>query len=183
MMLRTIKTTKTQHYSLPSNYMAPTFPTGSIVFVKHNFYENKINQVQRGDVILFARNDEKSGKPTEFLTRVIGLPGDKIEIFGTTVKVNGNSLPHQLVRRAPPLTIYSESNGTATYQVQYGDPAGPGASFAGVVPAGQFFCLGDNRDNSYDSRYTGSVPFASIMGKQVAAFKKRTKSTNATQTP
>ena len=162
--------TRTQHYSQRGASMMPTFPPKTIVFVKHNYYADGIGKVARGDVVLFTRADD-AGQPTEFLTRVIGLPGDKIEMAATDLKINGQRLSHKLVRSAAPLTIYAETNGAASYQVQYGDPAGPGADFAGVVPAGQMFCLGDNRDNSYDSRYTGSVPFAAIVGKEVAQFK------------
>ncbi len=152
--------------------MAPAFPAETVVFVKHNYYADEIAKVGRGDVVLFTRADETGGQATEFLTRVIGLPGDKIEMSATDLTINGRPLPHKLVRRAPPLTVYAETNGAASYQVQYGDPAGPGAAFAGVVPARQFFCLGDNRDNSYDSRYLGSVPFGKIVGKEVARFRQ-----------
>ena len=161
---------RTQHYSQTGASMMPTFPVKTIVFVKPNYYADGIGKVARGDVVLFTRADD-SGQPTEFLTRVIGLPGDKIEMSATNVAINGQRLPHKLVRSAAPIVVYAETNGAASYQVQYGDPAGPGADFAGVVPAGQLFCLGDNRDNSYDSRYTGSVPFAAIVGKEVAQFK------------
>lgn len=165
-----------RRYYIPSGSMEPTLKVQSTIRVKQNPFA-KIDDVQRGDVIVFTVKDKATGSQMQHLQRVIALPGDKVTVSGTMagtmVKINGNKLPHLLLKRVGKVAIYRETNGKSSYQVQYGDnsPSLPGMipppDFSTLVPAGQLFCLGDNRDNSYDSRYIGSIPFASIVGKQV----------------
>jgi signal peptidase I len=98
---------------------------------------------QRGDIITFIAPKEPS---ETYMHRVVGLPGDKVEVKGTQLFINdkvvGESYAHY-----------------ETADAQFAD-FGPA-----VVPESEIFVLGDNRNNSYDSRFWGGVPFANIGGK------------------
>ncbi|MBV9470027.1 MAG: signal peptidase I [Abitibacteriaceae bacterium] len=151
-------------YFVASGSMEPTLATRSTIPIQQHPYQSAA-QVRRGDVVLYATKPNGSNPMTTSLKRVIGLPGDRVKLVGDKVWVNGTLLAHRLVRRIRKVSIYQEQSGQASYQVQYGDNTTPAHDFAATVLAGEFFCLGDNRDNALDSRYTGPVPFASIAGK------------------
>lgn len=175
-------------YFIPSGSMEPTLPLGSRIPFQLNAYKN-IAQVQRGDIIAYTRMDQATGKAVPFFKRVVGLPGDKVQLSGTRISLNGHTLSHGLLRlvsmrdasdpdrrhtlshgllrRRGKVAVYQEINAKASYAVQYGDNVDQAPAFSTVVPADQLLCLGDNRDNAYDSRYTGAVPFATIIGKKV----------------
>lgn len=153
----------------PSAYIAgdsmkPTLFIKSRIQIQRNAYQN-IAQVQRGDIIVHTRLDERTGHQTETVNRVIGLPGDKVQLSGTSLAINGRNVPHVLVRRVGKLVLYRETNGKSSYQILHGDNTSPAPAFSTTVSANHLLCLGDNRDNAYDSRYTGLVPFASIKGR------------------
>ena len=153
-------------YFIPSGSMEPTLLLGSRIPFQLKAYKN-IAQVQRGDIVAYTRTDRATGEAVEFFKRVVGLPGDKVQLSGTRISLNGQTLSHVLLRRKGKVTVYQETNGKTSYAVQYGDNVIPAPAFSTVVPADQLLCLGDNRDNSYDSRYTGAVPFATIIGKKM----------------
>lgn len=155
-----------RNYLMSSAVMEPSLPGGTVLWVRHSAYAS-IADARRGDVIVFSRRDQTTGAAVDYVTRVIGLPGDRIRMAGTTLQINGRALPHVLARQSGKVKIYRETQGHASYQIQYGAGPEPGAPYAGTVPPGKLFCLGDNRDNSYDSRFTGAVPFAEVRGKRV----------------
>jgi len=93
---------------------------------------------RRGDVVVFRFPDDPS---RNFIKRIIGVPGDRVEIHEGTVYVNGEALPDS----------FTENPARYAY--------GPA-----VVPEGQYFVLGDNRNNSYDSHVWGMVPAKNIIG-------------------
>ncbi len=155
---------QTRTYYIPSGSMLPNIRVGTSIQIKVNSYQT-ISTVNRGDIIVSTRTDH--GRLVDSFRRVIGLPGDKIAMNGTNLKINGRAVPHKLASKTGKVSVYTETNGTVQYQVQYGDNFSPAAPFSGVVPAGKLFCLGDNRDNAYDSRYAGSVPFNTVIGKKV----------------
>ncbi len=159
-----ISKAQTHTFFIPSGSMMPSLPLNSTISVKLTAYQ-KMADVKRGDVIVHTRAE--NGQRIDSIKRVIGLPGDKIAMNGTTVQINGVALPHQLVSKSGKVAVYTETNGAAKYTVQYGDNLWPSPPWKGVVPAGQLFCLGDNRDNSNDSRYLGGVFFGEVLGKQV----------------
>jgi signal peptidase I len=104
--------------------------------------------LKRGDVIVFKY---PMSPETAYVKRLIGLPGEKVEMVGRTIYINGNALPE-------------------TY-TQYIDPSSTYAHFGPYqVPEGQFFAMGDNRDNSQDSRYWGFVPRDHIIGKALVIY-------------
>ena len=153
-----------QPFFISSGSMLPGLPLNSTIAVKRNAYL-KMADVRRGDIIVHTRIE--NGRRTDSIKRVVGLPGDAIAMSGTTISINGRALPHKLVSKIGKVSVFTETMGATNYPVQYGDNTSPTPAFKGVVSAGQVFCLGDNRDNSYDSRYLGGVFFGEIIGKKV----------------
>jgi signal peptidase I len=147
--------------------MFPGVPAGSFIFFKRRPY-SEVTDVRRGDVVLFDRV-ERDGKQYRYVWRVIGLPGDKVEVAGESILINGKSPGRERLRQNGDMIIFSESNGEATYEVAYSQRAdGKGQPTASVtVPEDHLFVLGDNRYDAVDSRYFGPIPFSSIMGKKL----------------
>jgi signal peptidase I len=123
-------------YAIPSESMAPTLTAGDQIVVTRYFR----TQPQRGDVIVF----ESFAAPHELMVkRVIGVPGDLIDSRLGRVRISGYTLPEPYVLRQ----------------------AATGAVEAQIVPGDSYFVMGDNRDDSTDSRTWGAVPRARIVGR------------------
>ncbi len=139
-------------YKLPAASMTPTLMIGDRVIVNKTYYTDK--KPHRGDVVIFP---EPSDPRKDFIKRVIGLPGETIEILGKKVYINGQPLEEPYIMGAP----------------ERGLPAGMAATekFGPVtVPDGKLFVLGDNRDNSLDSRHFGFVDIAALKGKALYIY-------------
>ena len=152
-----IRTFVVQAFKIPSGSMEPTLLVGDHILVNKFVYGVKIPFVRstlvpigepdRGDVIVFIYPVDKS---KDFIKRVIGLPGDTIRIEGRRIVINGKP--------------YEDTHGFYTTSSRGGTPERP--NFGPVtVPKDSYFVLGDNRDQSYDSRFWGFVPEESIKGK------------------
>ena len=153
-------------YTIPQNGMYPGLPSGSRFLGLKRPYGNP-SAVVRGDVIVFRRPLE--GQSFQFVWRVVGLPGDHVEVEGESVKVNGQLLPRQEIRRNSGEIIYREANGQASYEVAYeAAPAKMAPTVDMTVPAGEFFVMGDNRDGARDSRFDGTVRFESIVARKLS---------------
>ncbi|PLS19705.1 signal peptidase I [Bacillus sp. M6-12] len=125
------------HFAIvPSESMYPTMHVKDYLMVY-----TQIDEYERGDIIAFKfpENEEET-----YLKRVIGLPGDTVEVKDGLVYVNDNSLQEDYLNEKPTYT-YSKT----------------------VVPEGNYFVLGDNRNNSYDSHNWGFVKKEKIRGKAV----------------
>ena len=156
---------QTAYFYVPSRSMEPTLALGLVVKIKNNPYQSP-TQVQRGDVVVFTPSSRPAGP---VIKRIMGVPGDRVRLSGTSIWVNGKQLQHTRLGHSPTYSTFEESNTGIAYQVQYErkprSPAEPDTTV--VVPQGKFFVLGDNRNNSHDSRYIGMVPFSVITGKQI----------------
>jgi len=136
-----IRTFVVQAFTIPSGSMIPTLLVGDYILVNKFIYRFK--EPLRGDVIVFKYPwDEKR----DFIKRVIGMGGEEIVIKGHTIFVNGKPLDD-------PHAYFSDSTQT---QYEYGPV---------VIPAGSYFVMGDNRDNSQDSRFWGFLKREKIRGK------------------
>ena len=142
-------------YQIPSSSMEPTlyghpgFFTGDrVVALKwmSTFYRFK-----RGDIIVFVSVED--GK-TLIVKRLVGLPGDKIQVRAPHVYINGKKLLDPPVFRS---LKYCEAG-----QYGIGEPF--------VVPEGHYFVMGDNSGNSNDSRFWGPLPIKKVLGKAVLIF-------------
>lgn len=181
-------------FKIPSSSMVPTLEIGDLILVNKYTYGirlpiiNKkvieISNPQRGDVMVFKYPKDMN---LDYIKRVVGVPGDKIEYKNKRLTVNGRALdyenkPDYLSEET--LSYYkqfSENLAGVKHNILNDDgknePITPQAfplqeacsynaeGFACTVPAGQYFMMGDNRDNSLDSRYWGFVPDANIVGK------------------
>ena len=116
-----------------------------------------IDAIRRGDIIVFKYPEEPE---RDFIKRVIGLPGETIELKKKRVHINGMLLDEPYVHYLVPP---DEENGAGDFdvRVQYGPV---------TVPAGHYFMMGDNRDNSQDSRYWGFMPQEYIKGKALFVY-------------
>jgi signal peptidase I len=152
---------------IPTGGMANTvLPGDRIVSIR------SLGAIERGQIVLFRYPDDSAS----FLGRVVGLPGESIQVHERAVYVDGQPLPEQKVLVETddggynPLKIRS-TEGSGPYSVFYEEnelEPHPEMMF-GVhepyrIPAGHYFVIGDNRDNSHDSRFRGSVPGELIWG-------------------
>ena len=119
----------------------------------------KTNEPQRGDIIIFEYPPDPS---KTFIKRIIGLPGEKIEIIGREIYINGKLLNDKYG--------YYEDR-----RESWGIPAGKCKYCSVTMPNEHYFVLGDNRENSQDSRYWGFVPLESSRGKALYIYWAKDK--------
>ena len=182
-------------FKIPSGSMIPTLLVGDLILVNKFHYGLRLpvinrkvidnNSPQRGDVMVFRYPPKPS---LDYIKRVVGVPGDEVAYLNKKLSVNGKPLTktalpeffdEDALRYAKQ---FQESSGNKSYRL-LNDQDRP-AFIAGAddfpyrqncrysregmvckVPEGQYFLMGDNRDNSLDSRYWGFVPEANIVGK------------------
>ena len=159
-----IRTFVVQAFKIPSGSMLPTLQIGDHLLVNKFIYGIRlpfagtllvpIKEPKRGDIIVFRFPRDRS---TDYIKRVVGLPGDKFEIRDKTLLINDHQIddPH--------------AHYTSTEVLPGGlspkDNLGPI-----VVPPDKYFVMGDNRDNSSDSRFWGFVDEADILGKAMIIY-------------
>jgi signal peptidase I len=117
-------------------------------------------QPRRGDVIVFKYPEEPD---RDFIKRVIGLPGDTLEVRQKKVYVNGTALDEPYAHYMDSASTVSEFREVTAVDVR--ERFGPV-----TVPEGQYFVMGDNRDNSQDSRYWGFLPRDNIKGRALVIY-------------
>ena len=167
-------------FRIPSNSMMPTLLTGDFILVDKFSYgirlpvlDTKVLDVGspvRGDVVVFRFPDDPS---TPFIKRVVGLPGDRIGYYDKILYVNDEPTEHKSIGRYVGVGSGAVMSG-ASLRVEKIDevehqiliePAAHTVQGTIVVPEGHYFVLGDNRDNSRDSRYWGTVSDDLLIGK------------------
>ncbi|MCF6765215.1 signal peptidase I [Thiotrichales bacterium 19S3-7] len=169
-----------ENFRIPTGSMYPTLKTNAFVLVNKFSYgirspfTNKTwietGEPKRGDVVVFHYPVNPN---VDFIKRVIGVPGDKISYQNRRLTINGKEIPETLLERLiePINSLTQKSN---KYQedllgVKHDIltmPFKSSLSFKDlVVPKGMYFMMGDNRDNSEDSRYWGFVPEKDLVGK------------------
>jgi len=173
-------------FRIPSDSMMPTLIQGDFIFVNKWRYGLRlpvlntriveIDEPQRGDVVVFRKPTEPS---IVFIKRLVGLPGDQIRVTASGVLVNGTPsqiAPGELYSgpksgQYPFSQVGEERLGEAAHAILL-DPARPGLEGEWQVPLGHFFMMGDNRNNSRDSRFpeVGFVPEANVIGKAEAIW-------------
>jgi signal peptidase I len=154
-----IRTFVVQAFKIPSGSMEPTLLIGDHILVNKFMYGIKIpfirktvipiSDPQHNDVIVFIYPLDRS---KDFIKRVIGLPGDRIEIMDQRIYVNGK--------------LYDDKHGFYSDRGNVSSNS-KGKNYFGpvTVPENHFFVMGDNRNYSYDSRFWGFVPLESVKGK------------------
>lgn len=181
-------------FRIPSGSMIPTLQVGDFILVNKFAYGIRIPIInmkvidvgspQRGDVMVFRYPEDPS---VDYIKRVIGIPGDKITYSGKRLWVNGKELAlkpdgEYLHKRAVYAKQYVERIGDHTHRILLEEDAPASVpfvkqfpfrencsynseGFSCTVPPGHYFMMGDNRDNSADSRVWGFVPDENIVGK------------------
>jgi signal peptidase I len=169
-------------FQIPSPSMVPTLLIGDYILVNKYTYGIRlpvlrtkvlaVNDPQRGDVMVFFpphMND------TYFIKRVVGVPGDTVVYRNKELFVNGEKVArvpataHESAFLDPRYRIDRETLGKESHLMQV-DRHRPSAEFTEVVKPGHYFMMGDNRDNSSDSRVWGQVPERDIVGKAFAIW-------------
>jgi signal peptidase I len=153
----TVKTNIARAYKIPSSGMAPTLLLGDHLIADMRIYRSE--KPQRGDLIIFEFPKDPS---KDFIKRVIGLEGEKVEIINNKVYINDKLLDDPWE--------YSENSGSSK-----GFPL-PERFGPVVVPIDSLFVLGDNRNNSQDSRFWGFVNIKKVKGKALYLYWAKNKS-------
>src|SRR6266404_966741 len=188
----------------------PTGPMQNTITIRDHLLVNKFifapgkslpflpqREIRRGDIIVFkypgnrydpSRDDRPDNKPitTNYVKRVIGLPGDRIRMEGRNMIINGKLLPEHQIEAIDnndkaPLNLKNPSprKPGEPYDVYYNPDfteenypifrlEGDGKEI--VIPAGKYFVMGDNRNNSEDSRYWGFVPRELVIGRAMFVY-------------
>lgn len=147
---------------VPSKSMEPTVLQGDILFADKRYNRPGFKQaVKRGDIAIFVYPNDRT---TYFIKRIIGLPGDKVAIKGAEVSINGKPLRSHTQPLEHGLLV-TETDGQASWQVFWNDTRLQLPQTELTVPPGQVFMLGDNRTDSNDSRFFGTVPLQDVIGK------------------
>jgi signal peptidase I len=182
-------------FKIPSSSMVPTLLVGDFILVNKFTYGIRLpvanrkivalGSPQRGDVMVFRFPEDPS---LDYIKRVVGLPGDRVEYRNKKLSLNGSPVPLRQVddylskERMQFSRRFVETLNGAEHEILLDEdaPAGmmPGRAFphagncnynssgvACTVPPGHYFVMGDNRDNSSDSRVWGFVPDENIVGK------------------
>jgi len=166
---------------IPSSSMHPNLLEGDVVFVNRLAYNVKLpltnivlgttGEPQRGDIVTFS----SPVNGMRLIKRVIALPGDRVEMRNEQLIINGrpasySALDHGMenIKGVGELAAVrvDETLGSSSHAIQFLPQVQARRDFAPlVVPPGQYMMLGDNRDNSEDSRYIGLVPRALLIGR------------------
>lgn len=186
-----IRTVLFQPFSIPSGSMMPTLLIGDYLFVSKwsygfskyslplspDLFDGRIlgSEPERGDVIVFRKPNETS---VDYIKRLVGLPGDRVQMQNGVLFINGQPVPKEpagafTTESGMQIPQYRETlpNGVS-YLTLDAETRGVGDNTREfVVPAGHYFMMGDNRDNSLDSRFdVGYVPFENLVGKAQVIF-------------
>lgn len=159
-----IRTYIVQAYKIPSGSMLETLQIGDHLLVNKFIYGIRIpfshkhmlalRDVRRGDVVVFKYPEDET---KDFIKRVVGLPGDTVEVIDKTVYLNGEPYVIPAEQHTDPMSFPAE--------LQPRDNLGPV-----TVPPDSFFVMGDNRDHSLDSRFWGFVHRYQLLGKAVVIY-------------
>jgi signal peptidase I len=183
-------------FQIPSGSMIPTLEVGDHIFVSKFAYSvgvpftnTKLLQLgtpKRGDIIVFKYPPDQS---VDYIKRVVGLPGETIELHHNELFIDGKPMARELVPKPcinsegegaegeefiHPCEVWLEHLGAKSHYVHQFTNRFDASEFGPVkVPAGHYFAMGDNRDNSKDSRVWGFVPFDLIKGRALIVWWSR----------
>ncbi len=167
-------------FRIPSGSMMPTLLIGDFILVNKFSYGIRLPVVNekvielgepnRGDIVVFRFPKDPT---VDYIKRVVGLPGDRIAYYNKKIYVNGKVAKQVSLGRYQGVGQGAEMTGAEllledlqgiehSILINNGIPAMEGVF---VVPSGHYFVMGDNRDNSNDSRYWGTVPEQNLVGK------------------
>jgi signal peptidase I len=164
-----VRSSVVEAFWVPSGSMLPTIQIGDHLFVNKLAYGLRVpllgtkvvrfGELRRGDIVVFVSPVEPS---TDLIKRVVAIAGDTVEVRNKRLSVNGQTVPDE--------------------HAHFSDPhvkGPPRDNFGPVtVPPGKFFVMGDNRDQSYDSRYWGFADIEAIKGRATFVYWSREPGSN-----
>jgi signal peptidase I len=167
-------------FQIPSQSMLPTLKVGDFILVSKSTYGIRlpvlrtklvdISSPKRGDVMVFFPPHEDR----YFIKRVVGLPGDKVQVLNGVMHINGEQMEQVLMPEeatSARSVVMTENLVGSQHLIQKRiSPTRLSQSYTSIVPDGHYFMMGDNRDNSSDSRVWGPVPEERIVGKAFARW-------------
>jgi signal peptidase I len=196
-----VRTLLFQPFNIPSGSLIPTLLIGDYLFVsKYSYGYSKFSMPfapnlfsgriwgadpKRGDIAVFKLPSDNT---TDYIKRVIGLPGDKVQLIASRVYINGQMVPREIAPKVRTAGAYGSKIEVPTYYetlpggvkhliIQLdGDKGELANTKVFEVPPGEFFMMGDNRDNSLDSRVppeqggVGFVPLENFVGRAEVIF-------------
>ncbi len=190
-----IRTLLFQPFSIPSGSMRPTLLEGDYLFVTKwaygysnaslpfspNLFNGRIwgSEPERGDVVVFKFPPDPS---LDYIKRVVGMPGNTIQMRDGVLHINGEPVVRELVgeitdedvtEMTRPVEVWRETlpNGVSYYTLDLTPNSIGDNTREFEVPAGHYFMMGDNRDNSTDSRFSvGYVPYENLVGRANIIF-------------
>lgn len=172
-------------FRIPSSSMVPTLHIGDFILVNKFSYGIRLpvihtkilntGEPERGDVMVFRypKKEANKDKPdVDYIKRVVGLPGDKVGYFNKTIYINGEAVGQERRDKTAELRTISAPGSELRFEhlgedghMVLVEPDKRLVEGETVVPEGHYFVMGDNRDNSNDSRYWGTVPEQNLVGK------------------
>ena len=162
-----IRTFVVQAFKIPTGSMEPNLLVGDHLLVNKFVFAPTatglerallpMRAIVRGDVVVFKFPEDPE---RDFIKRIIGLPGESIEVRGTQVLVNGTAMAQPFAHFLLPHDPNAPVN-DGDLRERYGPV---------TVPAGHYFAMGDNRDNSQDSRYWGFLPSHYVKGRALMIY-------------
>jgi len=192
-----VRTFAYEPFSIPSGSMIPTLLVGDYLFVSKLSYGYSryslplslplipgrifVTQPETGDVVVFKLPTDNK---TDYIKRIVGLPGDRIQVVGGILHINGTPVKREFVDDYTVPDSYGSirhyrryleilPNGRAHYIVELGDNGPFDNTDVYTVPDGHYFAMGDNRDSSRDSRFLGEVgyiPLQNLVGRAEFIF-------------
>ena len=179
-----LRTLLVEAFRIPSSSMERTLLVGDFLFVNKALYGAEVPLIhkhlpafrdpRRGDIVVF---DSRTEAGVKVVKRLVGMPGDTLQMKAAVLWRNGAPQQEDYVEHVDSLTDTSDPD-MRKWQVKYLLPGVNQATYHPtrdnwgpvVVPPGQYFVMGDNRDNSYDSRYWGFVPRDVIRGRPLFVY-------------
>ncbi len=192
-----VRTVAFEPFNIPSGSMLPTLLVGDYLFVsKYSYGYSRyslplglpllpgrifFSEPERGDVVVFKL---PSDNETDYIKRIVGLPGDRIQVINGILHINDQQVRRERIEdyvfrtefgRMVRMVQYIETlpNGRRHRIIEEGDNAPLDNTSVYVVPEGRYFAMGDNRDNSADSRVynsVGFVPAQNLVGRAEFLF-------------
>lgn len=186
-----------QPFVIPSGSMRPTILVGDYVFASKisygysrysfplapNFFSGRIwgKEPKRGDIVIFRHWSQQNGKEVDFIKRLVGLPGDRIQMRGSTLYINDVAVPRVKVGSIDNRDVTEQAGPTSVYRETLPDGVSYNTFDIALtaaddtrefnVPEGKYFMMGDNRDNSDDSRISlGYISYEELIGRANIIF-------------